>query len=206
LAPSSRLANEVIKAKAPASSSSSSSSSDTALAKRGKREAETVDKALKRRRSYSPSRDLDASRHSMGRANITQAEHLAKELEKRTVSSMFTQDGKLTEGAIKDAKFISAVKDYNPNALIYKELSTRGNPEDWRKYRTQKIHTLKPTKNIAKSKRNLTAEVHFYHNRATGAVYYDKDFKVKDDGPGNPHLPVEDFINSVPKEWRPKTP
>lgn len=45
--------------------------------------------------------------------------------------------------------------------------------------------------------------MHFYKNVKTGEVYYGQDYKIKLDAPLNPQMPVEDFLLSLHKDWRP---
>jgi hypothetical protein len=130
-----------------------------------------------------------------------QAAQLKIDLQKQTCRSLFTTEGKLTKVAIDNSKILQRVKDFDQRAPIFKELSQRGNIDDWYKYQTQKFNT--PGVDIGLKQTNPLAEVHFYKNAKTREVYYDMDFKVKIDIAGQPQITVQEFLNSLPKKWRP---
>lgn len=140
---------------------------------------------------------------SKGAENIATHEDLKKDLEIRTCDSIFRPDGKLTESAISDSKKILDVGKFNPGRVTG-ELSTRGDIDDWGKYRTPRFYTPTESQDVGKSKRNVVGEVHFYKNKKTGEVYYELDYKVKYDLSGNPQRPVKNFLEEIPDNWRPK--
>jgi hypothetical protein len=140
---------------------------------------------------------------SLGKANAAQFQSLTRDLECRTCQTMFDQQGRLTYAAIQDSERIKRGTDLHNKEVIL-ALSQRGDLKDWGKYRTQPFSTPYPTNDIAKSIRNVEAEVHFYRNIVTGDVYYAKDYKVKLHLPGNPQMPVEHFISELPSSWRAK--
>ena len=41
-------------------------------------------------------------------------------------------------------------------------------------------------------------------NKETNEVYYDMDYKVKYALSNNPYEPVSEFLDKLPKNWRPK--
>jgi hypothetical protein len=140
---------------------------------------------------------------SLGQANIAQAQHLNRDLEYRTCQSIFNSEGGLSFGAIQESRLLKEGDKLHNKELIY-ELTRRGELGDWGKYTTQSFSTPHPSNNIAKSKRNIQAEVHFYRNIVTGEVYYGKDYKVKLQLPSTPQMPVELFLSDLPHSWRTK--
>lgn len=134
-------------------------------------------------------------------SNSYQAAQLKIDLQQQTCRSLFTRDGELTKSAIDNARVLLKVKDFDKRAPIYKELSRRGNIEDWFKYQTDKFHSHGVDIGLKQS--NPLAEVHFYKNAKTGEVYYGMDFKVIIDVAGQARMTVQEFLNSLPKEWRP---
>jgi hypothetical protein len=140
---------------------------------------------------------------SLGKANAAQFQSLTRDLECRTCQTMFDHQGGLSYGAIQGSEIVKKANLLHNKEVIL-ALSQRGNLKDWGKYRTQPFSTPYPTNDIAKSIRNVEAEVHFYRNIVTGDVYYAKDYKVKLHLPGNPQMPVEHFISKLPSSWRAK--
>jgi len=138
-----------------------------------------------------------------GAENIAKHENYKKDLEIQTCDSIFKPDGTLTDSAIDSSRFVKA-GDKLGNKILTAELSARGNLSDWEKRRTLTFYTPVESENIGKSKRNIQGEVHFYKNKETNEVYYDMDYKVKYAISNNPHEPVSEFLDKLPKNWRPK--
>jgi len=132
---------------------------------------------------------------SNGQANVEQANMLRG---RYAIEEIFTRDGRLTENAIARAMasgIIQEVSEYSCNSPVYKLLVNQGNISDWGKYKI-KVDT-KLQIEINGNLYPLRGQVHVYMNSVTKKVFYDRDFKIKLDTPGNPVLKIDDVLNQT---------
>ena len=124
--------------------------------------------------------------------DVIQAEYLRRSLE---LQKVFTLDGKLTPEVLDKAKEFMKVSNFNEKAAIYKELVIKGNINDWEKY----FYKFEPNiQHLVDGKlQPLEGEVHFYMNKATKEVYYERDYKIKLKLPNQPTIKVEELFKEA---------
>lgn len=102
-----------------------------------------------------------------GAKNHISGLRLQQQLKMKHASSIFNEQGFLTEEAINTSRLIKPGEELG-NLSLRNELSNKsGNLADWGKYSTRPINS--PSGSF---------EMHFYRNLVTGDVYYGRDYKA----------------------------
>ncbi|KDN21916.1 hypothetical protein DV20_13450 [Amycolatopsis rifamycinica] len=91
---------------------------------------------------------------------------MAQEFRHHSRYEPFTPDGKLTAVAVEEAFPVQAGEVIG-NPYVKEVFARSGGPSQWAKYSTRTHHS--PYGDF---------QIHFYHNRTTGEVYYGHDYKV----------------------------
>jgi hypothetical protein len=113
--------------------------------------------------------------------DVIQAEYLRRSLE---LQKIFTLDGKLVPEVLDKAKGIRDVSTFNKSSQVYKEITSKGNIEQWNKYAYK--FELNMQHMVDGTLQPLNGEIHFYMNGATNEVYYGRDYKIKLQLPNQP--------------------
>ena len=124
--------------------------------------------------------------------DIIQAEYLRRSLE---LQKVFTLDGKLAANVLEKATPINSVFNFHKDAPAYKQLTPKGNLEQWHKYYYR--FELNIQHNVNDKLMLFKGEVHFYMNEITKEVYYDLDYKIKLQLPNQPVVKVEELFTEV---------
>jgi hypothetical protein len=113
---------------------------------------------------------------------------LRSHFRQQQIDAMFDENGDLRPDIVTDPatkEVINGSKLKNP-AVIDSLTADGSNLSDWGKYETKTYYDVDGTTNF---------KFHFYFNRVTGATNFLYDYKVKFNLPGQPQIPVSDFIN-----------
>jgi hypothetical protein len=115
---------------------------------------------------------------------------LRSQFRQQQIDAMFDENGDLRPDIVTDPatkEIINGTRIGNGN--VVKSLTADGsNLSDWGKYETKSYYDFDG---------KTTFKFHFYFNRVTGATNFLYDYKVKFNLPGQPQIPVPDFINGA---------
>ena len=115
-------------------------------------------------------------------------EQYKKDLAAEELNSLFNPEGSLKVDIVKESEAIIEGKDLNKELI--KDLTSDGSKiDDWNKMSYEITQETKAGKK--------TIDIHYYYNKKTGKLYFDKDYKSKlpanyfDQTPPNPNPPVK---------------